>query len=135
MTSKKRFNSYDIFYCRTRKKWHSTTGDRIGWFDCTCIHAEWSFWLFYWSVKQDQFNHKTQQAWSKSMHNQWALDIRLSDWLCGVTKMWVRIPSREKNKSNTNHLQDLSQNLIRWGEICGMEIWSIVSVYLVQPLR
>ena len=37
VTSWKRFNSYKIFYDRTRKRWPFNTGDCIGRFDCIYI--------------------------------------------------------------------------------------------------
>jgi len=33
----------------------------------------------------------------------WVLHIRLNDWCCGVSKVWVQIPSKEsKTKMSTN---------------------------------
>ena len=34
VSSSKRFNSYEIFYDRTRKRWSLNTGDHMGMFDC-----------------------------------------------------------------------------------------------------
>ena len=38
------------------------------------------------------FNIADVAEWS------WALDIRLSDWCCSVSMVWVQIPSREEQK-------------------------------------
>ena len=42
VTSWKRFNSYKIFYDRTRKRWPFKTGDCMGRFDCICLMWVWN---------------------------------------------------------------------------------------------
>jgi hypothetical protein len=36
--------------------------------------------------------------WSK------ALDVRLSEWCCSVSKVWVQIPSREEQKFDSSKI-------------------------------
>ena len=43
VTSEKMFNSYEIFYDRTRKREPFNTGDYMGRFDCTIFRQDISF--------------------------------------------------------------------------------------------
>ena len=53
-------------------------------------------------IKQPRFFNLDVVEWSR------ALDIRLSEWCCSVSMVWVQIPSREEQnnltalKSNSN---------------------------------
>ena len=33
-----------------------------------------------------------------------ALDVRLSEWCCGVSMVWVQIPSREEQKFDSSKI-------------------------------
>ena len=40
-----------------------------------------------------------------------ALDVRLSEWCCSVTMVWVQIPSREEQKKNLTALKSNSNTV------------------------
>jgi hypothetical protein len=44
------------------------------------------------------FKYMDVVEWSR------ALDIRLSEWCCSVTMVWVQIPSREEQKFDSSKI-------------------------------
>ena len=40
-----------------------------------------------------------------------ALDVRLSEWCCSVSMVWVQIPSREEQKKNLTALKSNSNTV------------------------
>jgi hypothetical protein len=43
--------------------------------------------------------------------NMWALDVRLSEWCCSVSMVWVQIPSREEQKFYNSKIIIQSQEI------------------------
>ena len=49
-------------------------------------------------IKQPRFFNLDVVEWSR------AQDVRLSEWCCSVTMVWVQIPSREEQKFDSSKI-------------------------------
>ena len=60
----------------------------------TCNFVACPFYPFYIYI----YKYVDVVEWSR------ALDVRLSEWCCSVTMVWVQIPSREEQKFDSSKI-------------------------------
>ena len=75
----------------------------LSYFHSTCLVLLYNLWCFPHSSRSIYIYIKYKKGvdvveWSR------ALDVRLSEWCCSVTMVWVQIPSREEQKIDSSKI-------------------------------
>ena len=61
------------------------------------ILSNWKIFTYFISGVRQEYNMDVVE-WSR------ALDVRLSEWCCSVSMVWVQIPSREEQKFDSSKI-------------------------------
>ena len=81
---------------------HKVSKTKISFLDTTTTVKEGNMTTDLYSKPTD----KHQYLSPSSFHPKWsrALDVRLSEWCCSVSMVWVQIPSREEQKFDSSKI-------------------------------